>query len=163
MSLINDALNRAGESKPKPLSGLTPMSPVESQSRDGTGWRLPLLVVLLLVAAGYFIGMAMASHPEPQIVNKPVPAVALVSNPPPAVTAASPVAVVTNADPAPQLQSPPRLQAIVSDPVHPWAILDGKTVYPGSRAGDFLVKAISKNTVTLEAADGSQRQLSIGQ
>ena len=164
MSLINDALNRAGEAKPEPLSGLTPMSPVESQPRAGVRWQLPLLVVLLVVAAGCFIGMTRIKHTEPQVASKPAPAVAApVSNPPPAVVATSPVAVATNAVPAPQLQPPLRLQAVVSDPVHPWAILDGKTVYPGCRAGDFLVKEISKNTVTLEAADGSQRQLSIGQ
>jgi len=161
MSLINDALNRAGEAKPEPLSGLTPMSPVDSQPRAGVKWQLPLLVILLLVAAGYIIGMSRAGHPAPQALNKPA-AAAAVSNMSPAVVAASLIVVVTNTVPAPA-PPPIRLQGIVYDPVHPWAIVNGRTVYPGSRVGDYLVKVISKNSLILEAADGSRRQLSIGQ
>ena len=162
MSLINDALNRAREAKPRSLSGLTPITPAESQSRAGASWLLPLLVVLLLVAACFLIGLVMARRTVTRIANKPEPAatkpgepVAAPVAPPPAVSAAS-SAAVSNAVPVP---SPLRLQGIVADPVHPWAILNGKTVYPGSRVDELVVKDISKNTLTLEAADGSRQQL----
>jgi hypothetical protein len=48
------------------------------------------------------------------------------------------------------------------NPARPWTIMDGKTVYPGTRVGGFLVKEISKDTVTVDGADGSRQKLFLG-
>ena len=48
------------------------------------------------------------------------------------------------------------------NPARPWTIMDGKTGYPGSRVGGFLVKEISKDAVTLDGADGSRQKLFLG-
>jgi len=54
------------------------------------------------------------------------------------------------------------LQGIFFDPTRPWAIVSGKTVYAGDRVGNFRVKEISKNTVTLEKADKTLKVLELG-
>jgi hypothetical protein len=66
MSLINDALKRAQGAQQKDLPPVTPpLPPVESEPRGGMGWFLPLLVILLLAAACFFIGMAFARRAPP--------------------------------------------------------------------------------------------------
>jgi len=94
--------------------------------------------------------------PEP-VATQSVTTVALpVSNPPPAS-----VTAITNSAPT---NPPPkiRLQGIVYDPVRPGAIVNGQTVYVGSRVGELRVIVILKDTVTLEAADGTQQKLVLG-
>jgi hypothetical protein len=44
----------------------------------------------------------------------------------------------------------------------PWAIVDGKTVYVGSRVGDCRVKEITPSTLTLEDTNGFARTLFLG-
>jgi hypothetical protein len=119
------------------------------------------LVILLSVAAYAGIGLMLAGcepkqttpAPEP-VATQSVTTVALpVSNPPPAS-----VTAITNSAPT---NPPPkfRLQGIVYDPVRPGAIVNGQTVYVGSRVGELRVKDILKDTITLEAADGTQQKL----
>ena len=66
MSLINDALKQARQSQPNnpPSGSPPPLSPVESASRGGINWFLLALIVLLLVAAGFFFGLSL-SKPAP--------------------------------------------------------------------------------------------------
>jgi len=64
--------------------------------------------------------------------------------------------------PPPPPPPEPKLQGIFFDPSRPWAIVSGKTVYAGDRVGDFRVKEISKNTVTLEKADKTLKVLELG-
>ena len=64
--------------------------------------------------------------------------------------------------PPPPPPPEPKLQGIFFDPSRPWAIVSGKTVYAGDRVGDFRVKEISKNTVTLERADKTLKVLDLG-
>ena len=64
--------------------------------------------------------------------------------------------------PPPPPPPEPKLQGIFFDPARPWAIVSGKTVYAGDRVGDFRVKEISKNTVTLEKADKTLKVLELG-
>jgi len=71
----------------------------------------------------------------------------------PASTPDAPVAVV----PEPPKPVVPKLQGIFYNPNRPAAVMNGKTVYVGSRAGDardFLVLAISRESVTV--GNGSQ-------
>jgi len=161
MSLINDALKRARESQQKnPPRGLTPLMPAEPRSRDAN-WILPALVVLLIVAACFFIGLSLAKHTVAKIVSaSEAPAtqqVELVSVPilQPPTNAAPPAPVAV----APVFN----VQGIVYDPVKPWAIVDGNTVYVGDRVGDFRVKEISKNSITLTGPGGTNEVLGLGE
>ena len=68
MSLINDALKQTKQSRPPNLPpNPPPLSPVESISPGGMGWLVPVVIILLLAAAGIFIGLSL---------SKPVPLVA---------------------------------------------------------------------------------------
>jgi hypothetical protein len=154
MSLINDALKQARQSQQQnPPSGLPPMRPVARAPRGATDWLLPLAVIALVVAAVFFIWLALAGRKTP-VTKAPeisaAPAVARVTNAP----------VVSNVVAAvpPSL---PKLQGVVYGEKS-WAIVDGKTVYVGDSVGNFRVKEIFPNSVTLEAADGSEQKLGIG-
>jgi hypothetical protein len=167
MSLINDALKRAKQSQKKnPAGGGQPLIPVESNSPSAVAWILPVVIIILVVAACFVLGLAMARHTVTAIVNAPEPDVTkqevvvtddLPSNLPPPL----PVVMETNLEvvAAPNL---PKLQGIAYDPVKPWAILSGQTVYVGDPIGEFRVKAISKFTVTVAGKDGKLKIISLG-
>jgi hypothetical protein len=163
VSLTNDAPKRAKKSPGGP-----PLPAAESELYGGSGWLLPLLVILILVAACFFIGLVMARRTVTRIANRPEPSatqqVESVSAPgsdaPPMVSETN---MAAGSNSIPMLPpSPFKLQGIVYNPTRPWAIMDGKTVYPGSRVDSFLVKEISKDAVTLEGADGSRQKLFLG-
>ena len=66
-------------------------------------------------------------------------------------------ALATTPNPEPPKTVTPKLQGIFYNPSRPAAVVNGKTVYVGSRAGearDFLVLEISRQSVTV--ANGSQ-------
>lgn len=65
MSFINDGLKRAQAAQQKNPQPLASLPPVAAQPRVGTGRLLPLLAVLLLAAACFFIGMAFAKRTPP--------------------------------------------------------------------------------------------------
>jgi len=158
MSLINDALKRAQESQKKNSpSGAAPLRPIENAAR-GIGWILPAAVILFLAAAGIFIVLALHKNKTPAVAIAPKP-IAIVSAPAavtPAPATNIPPNSVANAD-------LPKLQGIMFDATRPVAILNGQSVYVGDHAGVFQVKEITQNSVTLEAADGSQKTLQLGQ
>jgi hypothetical protein len=185
MSLINDALKRAQESQKKTPSGVAPLRPVESGSR-GIGWILPASVILLLAVAGIFIALALhknktpapvvarppeVSAPQPAAIapapeqNISAPQPAAIAPIAPATESNAPAAVIaeTNAPAVPAAPDWPKVQGIIFDANRPVAIVNGKMVSVGDRAGDFQVTEIAKNFVTFEAADGSKKTLGIGQ
>lgn len=149
MSLINDALKQAGRSQPNnpPSGSPPPLPPVEPSSRAGINWFLLTLVVLFLVIAGFFFGLSLSkpTPPSPVVVKRSLPrqieVVPVVTNAP---SGSNAVPVV------PPLLPEPKLQGILFDPTQPSAIVDGKTVFVGSRVGGFRVTAISKNGITLK-------------
>ncbi|MGD1087143.1 MAG: hypothetical protein ABR955_00245 [Verrucomicrobiota bacterium] len=72
MSLINDALKRAQAAQQETSPPVAPpLPPVEVKPRGGTGWFLPLLVILFLAAACFFIGMAFARRTPPPFATVP--------------------------------------------------------------------------------------------
>jgi hypothetical protein len=151
MSLLNDALKQARQSQqPNPPSGLPPMRPVAPAPRGAADWLLPLAVIALVGAGGFFIWLSLARHKTP-VAKAPeipaVPAVARVTNAPAVsnVVAAVPLAL-------------PKLQGIVFGEKS-WAIVDGQTVYVGDSVENFRVKEISPNSVTLQSPDGSLQKL----
>jgi hypothetical protein len=174
MSLINDALKRARQAQQgKPPPGTPPLQPVESTSGTVVGRILPAVIIFLLVAACFFLWLALARRsvtkiaPEPGIlVTQPAASIPIpASNAPPVFKANPPgtnaPATNTAALPPPSPPPEPKLQGIVYTPAQPWAIVDGKTVHVGDRLGEFRVKEISPRNVTLEKADGSQKKLGL--
>ena len=159
MSLINDALKQARQSQPNnpPSGSPPPLPPVESASRGRINWFLLTLIVLLLIAAGFFFGLSLskpAPLPPATALKRPLPrqikSVLVVTNTP---SVSNVVAVVPPPPPPPE----PKLQGILFDPTRPCAIVEGKMVFVGGRAGRFHVTAISKNDVTLE--NGTEKKV----
>jgi hypothetical protein len=163
MSKINDALKRAKNAQRQNLpSGVRPMRPIEEkkEARD-LSWILPVVVILLIVVAVFFIALSLAKRTANSIVTAPeAPStqevetvVAPPSLPPPVIGPAA----INTAPPAPA-----KIQGIAYDPVHPWAIISGKTVYVGDAVDGMTVLAIAKNSVTL-AGNGQTNKLYVGQ
>jgi hypothetical protein len=177
MSLINDALKRAKEAQKKDAPFVaapttvrpTPMRPmkVRRQRRDW-GWILPVAIALLILTAFFFIGLAMAKRTVKTIVATPeisttqqvetVAAAPVPNAPPPEVIV--PAAAINTANTEPP--APPRIQGIAYDPVHPWAIVSGKTVYVGDLVNGMRVMAISRHSITL-AGNGQTNRFIVGQ
>lgn len=185
MSLINDALKRAKEAQRKETPpGGSPMRPVEAKPAERDfSLILPVVIVLLVVTAIVFIGLAVtrqaATNPAkknaaaPAITPAQTPtqtvAIAVVpaTNPPPAALPApatsAPPAEVTN--PAPikaEAPKPTRLQGISFDPVLSWAVINGETVYVGDFVNGMQVTEISRKSVTL-VGNGHTNILVLGQ
>jgi hypothetical protein len=162
MSKINDALKRAKDAQRQNTpSGMTPMRPIEEkkEERDLT-WILPVVVILLIVVAVFFIALSLAKHTANSIVAAPdlsntqqVEAPTVPSMP------SAPIgpAAINTSTPAPT-----RIQGIAYDPVRPWAIISGKTVYVGDSVDGMRVLAIAKNSVTL-TGHGETNKLYVGQ
>jgi hypothetical protein len=169
MSLINDALKRARESQQKnPPGGARPLPPVETRKRARDfNWVLPALIILLIIVACFFIGL-MAKHTVTKIVNTTdliatQEVETVVSQPLPDTNARSDTNALPASAPAPVPPVLPMLQGIFYDPTQPSAIVDGQTVYVGSRVEGWGVKEISKYTVTLEGTNGLQQKISLGE
>lgn len=117
MSLINDALKRARQSQHNdPPPGATPLAPVESPARGGSGWMLGLAAILFLAAAGLFIGVAVLKRPAPAVETARAPRI---SPPPvrtasPAVAVSAPVSAPTRVPAAPPVGASQRTPAPVS-------------------------------------------------
>ena len=155
MSLINDALKQTKQSQPQipPVNPPT-LSPVESAVPGAGSWLAPVMIILLLAAAGIFIGLSLSKHAPPlpstplmaetttQRVNTAVVVPLAVPNPLPDTNAAAAVA----------FRSPePKLQGILFAATRPCAIVSGKTVFVGDQINEFRVAAISKDSVTLQS------------
>ena len=151
MSLINDALKQAKQSQqPNPPSPPPSLAPVESASQGGGSWLAPVMILLLLVAAGIFIGLSLFKHGSPAAGTPPVAATVTQQ----VKTAMAILPVVTNPPPAavvPPKPPGPKLQGILYTVIRPCAIISGKTVFVGDSMGKLRVVAISKDSVTLQS------------
>jgi len=158
MSLLNDALRRAKESQPQnPPAVPPPLPPAKSPPRGGNGWILILAAALFVTAIGLsFSGLIFKSKSVPaMVINAPAPVMAQ----------AAPLqthSVKTNA-PVEAVEPLPKVQGILFDAAHPLAIVDRETVKAGDHAGDYLVKIISRNSVTFQCDDGSLKEIKIGE
>jgi hypothetical protein len=160
MSLINDALKQARKAPPRNLpTAVPPLRPVADDSSPVPAWLLPSIVILLIVAAIFFIGWTAARHSVRAIVAEPEPPDAT-----PSADAISVPVVKPHPVAPPPLNPPeaPKLQGIFYSPTAPSAIVDGKTVHPGDRLGEYRVKAITKYTVTLVGHDNKEFQIGMG-
>jgi hypothetical protein len=120
------------------------------------------LVVILVVAAIFFIGWAAARHSMQSIAGAPPPAGSETQQD--LVNLNLPVVKPRPTEPTPTAPPPdsPKLQGIFYSATAPSAIIDGKTVHPGDQFGQYKVKAISKYTVTLVGPDKKEFQLGMG-
>jgi hypothetical protein len=162
MSQINDALKRAKDTPPKNMpSSMAPMLPVDALAAEhGANWIRPAAIILvLLLIASLFIAISSGSHTSPKIVAEPAsvpaPVVQIAPAPAPAPVVPAPIALAAN------VPKPARIQGIVDDPVHPYAIVGGKTVYVGDQMDGQRVTAISPQAITL-VGNGQTNQLHVG-
>jgi hypothetical protein len=168
MSLLNDALKQARQSQQQnPPSAQPPLRPVAPAPRGGADWFLPLAVVALVGAAAFFIWLGLTRHKTPPAKAPELPltqpAPQIVPPAPPAPPKPVVVPAVSNIVAAvPSNLPPPKLQGIVYGQKS-WAIVDGKTVYVGDSVGNFHVKEISPNSITLESPDGSLQKVRLGE
>ena len=160
MSLINDALKQARKAPPRNTpSALPPLQPMADEGSPVAAWLVPAVVIILIVAAIFFIGWAVAHHTVRTIVTTPD-----VTTTTQATEVKVPVVTPRPVEPPPPLNPPdaPKLQAIFYTPPKPSAIIDGKTYRPGDKFGSYQVKAISKYTVTLLGPDKKEIQIGMG-
>ena len=166
MSRINEALKRAQRAQkknpPSPVIKRPGLLPVKSRPGNVIGWILPGMIGFLIVAASFFIGMALVTRTVTKGADKPGLSAVKPANPAPISTPTAPPPALP---PSSQLPPPPppepKLQGIVYTETRPWAIVDGQTVHVGDRLGEFRVKEISQHNVKLEKADGSQKKLGL--
>ena len=168
MSLINDALKRARQTEPDATPAPLPqIQPVAQPTTPVAGRMIPAVVIVLIVAAVFFIGWAMAHRSMTQVASVSPPVVAVtapVPTPPPGLQAAvSAVAVSPPVPAAPPVKALPlpKLQGIFYSPTAPAAIVDGQTVRLGDQLNQYRVKAITKTTVTLVDAGGKTASLTM--
>jgi len=155
MSLIHDALKQTKQSQPQnPPSPPPPLSPGDAAPPGAGNWLVPVMIILLLAAAGIFIGVFLSKH-APSMASVPL-AAAATNQPVPAVAITPPLA--TNSPPGsndvvmvPPKPPEPKLQGILFAAARPCAIMSGKTVFVGDQINEFRVAAISKDSVTLQS------------
>jgi len=155
MSLINDALKQARQVPPRSTPNVLPPRPAASQEPGSVAIWLPVIVIILIIAAIFFLGWTMAHRTVHDIVTAPDDPAAksdMVEAATPAVTVQQPAAATPTAVPTPP--DAPVLQGIFYSPKNPSAIVDGKTVRPGDKVGQYYrVKEITQYTVTLIGTD----------
>jgi hypothetical protein len=162
MSLINDALKRAREAQRKNQPpGATPVRPMEvrEEERDYR-WILPVIVILLIVVAVFFIALSAINHTVKTIIAKPdvspTQPVEPVRTPVPPPDVIGPAAISND------IPKPTRVQGIFYDSARPWAIISGKTVYVGDSVDGMRVAEILRNSITL-IGNGLTNKLLVGQ
>lgn len=171
MSLINDALKRARQSRPQPAAPLAVPAwpPVEGEPRGGPASFLPLAVTLLLAVACSFIALAFfipqkpvaQTMPAPQNARNPAPVPveqnAQKMSPPPAP--AQPVAAAV-----PKLAPPAlKVQGIFYNNAQWQAIVNGQSVLVDGSVDGYRVKLISKDNVSFVAPDGTEKTMTLGE
>lgn len=145
MSLINDALKQTKQSQPQnPLVRPPSLPPAEPTPPTGGNWLAPVLIILLLAAAGIFVGLSLSKRALPVAAASKV--VSAVKSLPRVIK--SPVTSNTVAVTAPQLPEL-KLQGILLA-ARPCAIVNGKTVFVGDQVYGLQITAISKDSVTLQ-------------
>ena len=163
---------------------LMPVRPSESGHR--WQWFFGVVITLLLFCAGSLIVIALWQKSETHvaIVNSPAnsgfpstspvaatsqPAAAVapaivaaatrVVLPPPVPPSTAPVSVAV----APVKPVAPILQGIFYDPIHPRAVVSGKTVHVGSVIHGFKVESISPTVIMLMGPDQKEISMTIDQ
>ena len=173
MSLINDAIKRAGQTpapRTNPAETAAGMRPIEYERPSRFPWAIVIAILVPVFAlaiwfivkgwqlsktdrSGELVARARMqpapSTPDPAVVGFQVPQIVIVSNPPAQViyTSAPVAQVVEPEQPAfPSL----KLQGLYWRPSRPSAVINSKTVYVGDRVEMARVTAIDKESVTVQ-------------
>lgn len=167
MSLINDAIKRAGQTPappPTPSATTAGMHAVDLQPSQSFPWVLIIAILTPVFGlAVWFIvkGWELSKTPKPAEATVNARAQALAPAPlaiPPTVPLASnpPAPVVVQAPPPVPAEPPKpafphlRLQGIFWRPSRPSAVINSKTVYVGDRLETARVTGIDRETVTVQ-------------
>jgi hypothetical protein len=173
MSLINDALKRAKAAQKNDLSAGGP--PLEFRPVDpgqNTPKRPVWLIVAGVVAAVVLVGVlwkvcstkegplkveakGVTAPTNSEATQASAPAGKSPIPPPePKPTTYQPRTQALAGATSVALAEPPalKLQGIVFHPTRPSAVISGKTVFIGDKAGDFRVTAIGRDSVTVVSA-----------
>ena len=162
MSRVVDALKRARRAQRNPPRAPAPLpaTPTQHAQPRPHDFSLTLLLALacVLLFAGGLISFVLFRHipvqttttvnalSAPATPDKPAPAA-------PAAPTALPVVSSANVPTLHPLRPPastlPVLQGVFYRPDRPSAVINGKTVQPGSMVGDFQVLAITFDSVTI--------------
>lgn len=159
MSLINDALKQARQEPPRiPQRPLPPLPPPDDESGSRKVWIIPAIVIVLVFAIVFVVGLATA-HRTVRNVVETVTAETV------ATQAVADVTATVIAPPPPEVavvvtENGPKLQGIFYSAKDPVAIVDGKTVHVGDHFLNYRVKEITRYTVTLVGPDN--KPLKIG-
>lgn len=158
MSLINDALKQAQQAPPRiPQRPMAPLPPDDDDSGSRKMWIIPAIVILLVCAVVFVIGLATAHRSVKNTVDtvtaETVATQTVVEVPAQIVPPPPPVAVVVDPD------NGPKLQGVFYSAKSPTAIIDGKTVRVGDRFQNYRVKEITKYTVLLVGPDNKPLKL----
>ena len=152
MSLINDALKRAGE-KPASVPSTSELTAgLQPTDERRSGFPVVVLLTLLIPVIGlglWFLvkGMQMNEPAKPPSVQ------AIVARAPEPV----PVPAPPNVPAAPQ--PPPttyKLQGIYWRPARAAAVVNGKTLYVGDQVDKARIASIDKDSVTLDVEGQSK-------
>ncbi len=167
MSLINDALKRAGQAS-APANAQQPvasMHPVEYEHRTFPWVILIAVLIPVFVLAAWFLvkgwqmSRAARTHSDEVVANartnqpQPAPAPIAVATPVPVPVPTIQTTVVVQVRPAePPKPSFPimKLQGIFWRPARPSAVINSKTVYKGDRVDSARVLAIDQESVTVQ-------------
>ena len=171
MSLINDALKQIKQARQQSPTSNPPLLPVESDEPDGFGWVLAGIIILLVAAAGVFVGVSLskpapsvpsATPPKTHLVPVTTPAMQplrtadaapIVTNPTKRVAVMPPATNGTPSNSNPVVVSSKlpelKLQGILFAATQPCAIVNGQTVFVGDRVNNFRVAMISRDSITL--------------
>lgn len=168
MSLINDAIKRAGQApaaQPSPAQTTAGMRPIDYQRPSRFPWVIVISILtpvfglaIWFIVKGWELSKASPPQATDAVANARVQAVAVVQ-PPDATTigfqvAQTPMIVtqVVTAAAEPSVPTFPklRLQGIYWRPARPSAVINAKTVYIGDKVEAARVTAIDRESVTVE-------------
>lgn len=153
MSLINDALKRAGQ-RPASAPSAAGLQPTEERPRGFPVLTLFIVLIPLIALGVWFLVKGLQMTERTEVLAEPVVHARPVEIPvrPPAPTN-PPVAI-----PAPPPAAVYKLQGIYWRPSKPSAVINAKTVYIGDRVETARVTAINQESVTL-TVDGQSKVL----
>lgn len=158
MSLINDALKQARQEPPRiPQRPLPPLPPPDDDSGSRKVWIIPAIVIVLVFAIVFVVGLATAHHSVRNTVETVTAATVATQ----AVTEIPAAIVTLPPPPVPVVETDngPKLQGIFYSAKSPTAIIDGKTVQAGDHFKNYRVVEITKYTVTLVGTDNKPFKL----
>jgi hypothetical protein len=168
MSLINDAIKRAGQTPsppPNPAQTTAGMRPIDYERPSRFPWVIVISILtpvfglaIWFIVKGWELSQAPPPRPAVVVANARIQPVATVQAPDAATVgfqvAPTPIIVTQVVAAAAEASVPTfpklRLQGIYWRPARPSAVINGKTVYIGDKVEAVRVTAMDQESVTLQ-------------